>query len=127
MKTAQDIVDSAKFQLVNHILTLMRKLDAYFWFGNKKMITGPKERIVILFAQCTSRPCIRIKIDNSCLDVENTCFKECSAYSITNKGEGKVFVTVENDGATPKDIDSDELSIDELLAVATVLEETYKV
>ena len=71
MRTAQDIINNARFELAKHIITLMRKLDAYFTTGKKNLMTAPEEDVVIDFIECEEVPNIRVRVDYMFLDIED--------------------------------------------------------
>ena len=120
MKTAQDIINNARFELVTLIVTLIRKLDAYFATGKKNLMTAPEEDVVIDFAELGNAPAIRVEVDNSYLDVEDVCHEIRPLDFIATGDDHNFYVSA--DGA---DIDADDLSTDELLVIAKVLEEAY--
>jgi len=120
MKTAQDIINNARFELVTLIVTLMRKIDAYLETGNKSLMTAPEEDVVIDFAELGNAPAIRVEVDNSYLDVEDRCYETRPVDFIATGDDHNFYVSV--DGA---DIDADDLSTDELVAIAKCLEKTY--
>ena len=120
MRTAQSIIDNARFEIITHIITLMRKIDAYLETGNKRLMTAPDEDVVIDFAECEDIPSIRVEVDNSYLDVEDVC-EETRMLDFIATGDDHNFY-VSTDGA---DIDADDLSTDELLAIAKCIEKTY--
>lgn len=124
MKTAQTIINDARFELVTHIITLMRKLDAYFIYGKKRLMTAPDEDVVIDFAECASRPAIRVRVDNSYLDVEDECYevRTLDFLETTDDHNFDAGVTDANGGT----VDADEISTDDLLVIAKVLEDTYQ-
>lgn len=45
MKTAQDIINNARAEIITHIVTLMRKIDAYLETGNKQLITNSEKGV----------------------------------------------------------------------------------
>lgn len=120
MKTAQDIINNARFELVTLIITLMRKLDAYFATGKKNLMTASEEDVVIDFAELGNAPAIRVEVDNSYLDVEDVCHEVRPLDFIATGDDHNFYVSA--DGA---DIDADDLSTDELLIIAKVLEDAY--
>ena len=120
MKTAQDIINNARFDLVTLIVTLMRKIDAYLETGNKSLMTAPEEDVVIDFAELGSAPAIRVEADNSYLDVEDVCHEVRPLDFIATGDDHNFYVSA--DGT---DIDADSLSTDELVAIAKFLENTY--
>ena len=120
MRTAQDIINVARFDLATVIVTLMRKLDAYLTTGKKNLITAPEEDVVIDFAELGNAPAIRVEVDNSYLDVEDRCYETRPVDFIATGDDHNFYVSV--DGA---DIDADDLSTDELLVIAKVLEDAY--
>ena len=120
MRTAQDIINVARFDLATTIITLMRKLDAYFATGKKNLMTAPEEDVVIDFAELGNAPAIRIEVDNSYLDVEDVCHEIRPLDFIATTDDCNFYVSA--DGA---DIDADDISTDELLVIAKVLEDAY--
>ena len=120
MRTAQDIINNARFELVTLIITLMRKLDAYFATGKKNLMTAPEEDVVIDFAELGNAPAIRVEVDNSYLDVEDVCHEIRPLDFIDTTDDCNFYVSA--DGA---DIDADDISTDELLVIAKVLEDAY--
>ena len=120
MKTAQAIINDARFELVTLIVTLMRKLDAYLATGKKNLMTAPEEDVVIDFAELGNAPAIRVEVDNSYLDVEDVCHEIRPVDFIATGDDHNFYVSA--DGA---DIDADDISTDELLVIAKVLENAY--
>ena len=120
MRTAQDIINNARFELVTHIITLMRKLDAYLVTGSKKVITDSEESVVIADYDFVTVPAVRVEVDNSYLDVEDRCFEPRLVESIYTSDDHNFTVTLGG-----SEIDADDLSTDDLLAIAKALEDTY--
>ena len=120
MKTAQDIINNARFELVAHIITLMRKIDAYLETGDKRLMTNSEEGVVVNFADCVSAPSIVIEVDNSYLDVEETCREVRTLDFIAARADEDFYVS---DGAY--NVRAEDISIDDLIEIAKVLEETY--
>lgn len=120
MRTAQSIIDNARFEIITHIITLMRKIDAYLATGKKNLMTTPEEDVVIDFAELGNAPAIRVEVDNSYLDVEDRCYETRPVDFIATGDDHNFYVSA--DGA---DIDADDLSTDELLVIAKVLEDAY--
>lgn len=63
---------------------------------------------------------INIEVDNSYLDVEDTCYEDAEIASIIVSRDGDILVTTEND-----EIDAKRLSLEELADIAEVLELSY--
>lgn len=120
MKTAQDIINNARFELVTLIITLMRKLDAYFATGKKNLMTASEEDVVIDFAELGNAPAIRVEVDNSYLDVEDVCHEVRPLDFIATGDDHNFYVSADD-----AEIDADDLSTDELLIIAKVLEDAY--
>ena len=121
MKTAQDIINNARFELVAHIITLMRKIDAYLETGNKRLMTNSEEGVVVNFADCVSAPSIVIEVDNSYLDVEETCREVRTLDFIATRDDYNFYV---GDKAN-SEVKAEDISTDDLIEIAKVLEETY--
>ena len=120
MKTAQTIINDARFELTTYIITLMRKLDAYFETGKKNLMTAPEESVVIDFTDCISIPMISVGVDNSYLDVYDECHEIRPLDFIATTDDHNFYVST--DGV---EIDADSISTDELVEIVKVLEKTY--
>lgn len=120
MRTAQDIINVARFDLATLIVTLMRKLDAYLATGKKNLMTTPEEDVVIDFAELGNAPAIRVEVDNSYLDVEDRCYETRPVDFIATGDDHNFYVSADD-----TEIDADDLSTDELLVIAKVLEDAY--
>ena len=120
MRTAQDIINVARFDLTTLIVTLMRKLDAYLATGKKNLMTAPEEDVVIDFAELGNAPAIRVEVDNSYLDVEDRCYETRPVDFIATGDDHNFYVSADD-----TEIDADDLSTDELLVIAKVLEDAY--
>ncbi len=125
MITAQSIINDARLKVITHIVTLMRKLDAYFTTGKEGLITDPEEGVVIDFAECEKVPYIRVEADNSYLDVEERCYELQPLSFIATSDDCNFYVGAGDTDENEVDIDADDISTDDLLAIAMVLEDTY--
>ena len=121
MKSIQDIISNARFELVAHIITLMRKIDAYLETGDKRLMTNSEEGVVVDFADCVSAPSILIEVDNSYLDVEETCTEVRTLDFIATRDGNDFYV---GDSAN-SEVKAEDISTDDLIEIAKVLEETY--
>ena len=120
MKTAQDIINNARAEIITHINTLMRKIDAYLETGDKQLMTNPEEEVVVDFMDCVYAPSILIEVDNSYLDVEETCREVRTLDFIAARADEDFYVS---DGAN--NVRAEDISTDDLIEIAKVLEETY--
>lgn len=129
MRTAQDIINNARFELVTLIVTLMRKIDAYLETGNKRLMTDPEEDVVIDSTDLLGVPCVNIEVDNSYLDVEDNTYEERLIDYIGTTDDHNFYVGVysgvEEDDVKATEIEADNLSTDDLVAIAKCLEKTY--
>ena len=129
MKTAQDIINDARFELVTLIVTLMRKIDGYLETGNKSLMTASEEGVVIDSADLYGTPSISIEVDNSYLDVEDIIHEDRLIDYIGTTDDHDFYVGVysgvEEDDVKTTEICADDLSTDELVAIAKFLENTY--
>lgn len=121
MKSIQDIINNARFEIITHIITLMRKIDAYLETGNKRLITNSEEGVVVDFVDCVYAPSILIEVDNSYLDVEETCKEVRTLDFIATRDDHDFYV---GDRANTE-VKAEDISIDDLIEIAKVLEETY--
>lgn len=120
MKSIQDIINNARAEIITYIITLMRKIDAYLETGNKQLITNPEKGVVVDFMDCVYAPSILIEVDNSYLDVEETCREVRTLDFITARADEDFYVS---DGAN--NVRAEDISTDDLVEIAKVLEETY--
>ncbi len=121
MRTAQDIIDNARFEIVTHIVTLMRKIDAYLETGNKRLMTT-SENVCVDFNGldiADKTPVINVEVDNSYLGVEERCYEPRHIDYIVTKGAHDFYLSAEE-----TDIDANDISTDELVAIAKFLEYT---
>lgn len=119
MRTTQDIIDNARFEIITHIVTLMRKIDAYLETGNKRLMTA-SENVCVDFNGldiADKTPVINVEVDNSYLGVEERCYEPRHIDYIVTKGAHNFYLS-----AGETDIDSDDISTDELAAIAKFLE-----
>ena len=121
MKTAQDIINNARFELVAHIITLMRKIDAYLETGNKRLMANSEESVLLNFADCVYAPSILIEVDNSYLDVEETCREVRTLDFILTSDDHDFYVG----DRVNSEVKAEDISTDDLIEIAKVLEETY--
>ena len=121
MRTAQQIINDARFELAKHIITLMRKLDAYFTTGKKNLMTAPEEDVVIDFVECEEVPNIRVRVDYMFLDIEDEITEVRPLDFIATSDDHNFYV-----GVGGCDFYADDLTTDDLLVIAKVLEDTYE-
>ena len=121
MRTAQDIINNARLELVTLIVTLMRKINGYLETGNKGLMTA-SEKVCVDFNGLSigETPIINVEADNSYLDVEDRCYEPRYIDYIVTEDAHNFYVS-----AGETDIDSDNLSADELATIAKFLEDTY--
>ena len=121
MRTAQDIINNARFEINTHIITLMRKIDAYLKTGNQHLMTGPEDSVVLNFEDCAYFPFITIEVDNSNLVAEGTC-RELRALNFIATGDDHNFYVGVGENS---EVEAEDISIDGLIVIAKVLEKTY--
>lgn len=122
MKTAQDIINNARFELVTLIITLMRKINGYLETGNKNLMTAD-EGVCLDFngLDITDKtPVVSVEVDNSYLDVEDRCYEPRHIDYIVTSDDHNFYLS-----AGETDIDADDISTDELVSIAKFLESTY--
>ena len=121
MKSIQDIINNARAEIITHIITLMRKIDAYLETGDKQLMTNPEEGVVVDFVDCVYAPSILIEVDNSYLDVEETCTEVRTLDFIATRDGHDFYVG----DSTNSEVKAEDISTDDLIEIAKVLEETY--
>ena len=122
MRTAQDIINNARLELTTLIVTLMRKIDGYLDTGNKSLMTID-EKVCVDFNGldiADKTPMVNVEVDNSYLDVEDRCYEPRHIDYIVTRDDHNFYLS-----AGETDIDADDLSTDELAAIAKFLENTY--
>ena len=121
MKSAQDIINNARAEIITHIITLMRKIDAYLETGDKRLMTNSEESVLLNFDDCVSAPSISIEVDNSYLGVEETCREVRTLDFILTSDDHDFYVG----DRVNSEIKAEDISTDDLIEIAKVLEETY--
>lgn len=121
MKTTQNTIKNARAEIITHIITLMRKIDAYFETGDKQLMTNPEEDVVVDFMDCVYAPSILIEVDNSYLDVEKACIEVRTLDFIATRDGHDFYVG----DSTNSEVKAEDISTDDLIEIAEVLEETY--
>ena len=122
MKTAQAIINDARFELVTLIVTLMRKIEGYLETGSKNLMTAD-EGVCLDFNGldiADKTPVVNVEVDNSYLDVEDRCYEPRHIDYIVTRDDHNFYLA-----AGETDIEDDDLSTDELVAIAKFLENTY--
>ena len=121
MRTAQDIINNARFELVTLIVTLMRKINGYLETGNKRLMTDPEESVVLDFSECAYAPSIIVEVEYPYLDIEDPCREVRVLDFIATSDDHNFYV-----GAGENtEVEADDITTDELLAIAKCLEKTY--
>ena len=121
MRTAQDIINNARFEIVTHIITLMRKIDAYLETGNKRLMTDPEESVVLDFAECVYAPSIIVEVVYPYLDIDAPCREVRTLDFIATSDDHNFYV-----GAGENtEVVADDMTTDDLVAIAKCLEKTY--
>lgn len=122
MRTAQDIIKNARLELVTLIVTLMRKIDGYLETENKRLMTESEEVCVDFNGLdiADKTPVINVEVDNSYLDVEDRCYEPRHIDYIVTEDAHNFYLS-----AGETDINADDISTDELAAIAKFLEDTY--
>ena len=121
MTTAQDIINNARHEIVTHIITLMRKIDAYLETGNKRLMTDPEESVVLDFSECVYAPSIIVEVDYPYLDIEAPCREVRTIDFIATSDDHNFYV-----GAGENtEVVADDMTTDDLVAIAKCLEKTY--
>ena len=121
MKSAQDIINNARAEIITHIITLMRKIDAYLETGDKRLMTNSEESVLLNFDDCVSVPSILIEVDNSYLGVEETCREVRTLDFILTSDDHDFYVG----DRVNSEIKAEDISTDDLIEIAKALEETY--
>ena len=121
MKSVQDIINNARTEIITYIITLMRKIDAYLETGNKQLMTNSEESVLLNFADCVYAPSILIEVDNSYLDVEETCREVRTLDFILTSDDHDFYVG----DRVNSEVKAEDISTDDLIEIAKVLEETY--
>ena len=121
MKSAQDIINNARAEIITHIITLMRKIDAYLETGDKQLMTNSEESVLLNFDDCVSAPSISIEVDNSYLGVEETCREVRTLDFILTSDDHDFYVG----DRVNSEVKAEDISTDDLVEIAKVIEENY--
>lgn len=118
MKKADTIIARAKKEIVDFICFEAPLL--YKKFGWAEPEDG--DNYSITTGDLGRKLHINVEVDNSYLDIEDTCFEKREVAEINvNTTDGEMWVCTEDDDYT-----IDEVSIEELAAIANAMEETYE-
>ena len=125
MRTAQDIINIARFELKSHIIELILNLDAYHATGKRNLKSPLEDGITFEFTGRTASPSVTID-DGSYADTEERSLCGCPVKSITTSDtDHGFFVTVSLFGRE-MEVVVDDISTDDLLVIAKALEDTYE-
>ena len=122
MRTAQDIINNARFEIITHICALMGKIGAYLETGKKGLMMQNGTCVDFNGLEIADKtPVINVEVDNSYLDVEDRCYEPRHIDYIVSGDDGCSFYL----SAKGTDINADDISTDELVAIGNFLETTY--
>ena len=111
MLKPKSIVENAKTELGNTIITYLRKLDAFISTGNKRMMTAPEQDIIITENEVLGdMPEVRVEVDDSYLDVEDTIYEYLPIDKIV-LCEGELYFEVGDADIYVEDLDVEELAV----------------
>ena len=72
----KSILEQAKTELGNIIITYLRKLAGYLATDDKRLMTAPESSIYLTSAELTSAmPMVKVETDNSYLDIEDRTYE----------------------------------------------------
>lgn len=118
MKKADAIIARAKKEIVDFICFETPLL--YKKFGWEEPVEGDNHSIAA--GDLDSHLTIKIEVDNSYLDISDTCYEDREVAEIlVNLNDKEIWVCTEYNEYT-----IDEISIDELVEIANAIEETYE-
>lgn len=111
MLKPKSVVENAKTELGNTIITYLRKLDAFISTGNKRMMTAPEQDIIITENEVLGdMPEVRVEVDDSYLDVEDTIYEYLPIDKIV-LSEGELYFEVGDADIYVEDLDVEELAV----------------
>jgi len=116
---AENLANELREKLKEHIAILMPKL--YEALGWETPNFEEEEEWAICTGDLENPIYIKVVVDNSYLDVEDTCYEDMEVAEIISALDGDVVVRNE-DG---DEWTSADLTLDELVNIAKVLEESY--
>ena len=111
MKTVKSIIDNTRFALVTLICTLTRKFEGYLETGRKNLM--------VTRGACVAFNGLNIADKTPLVNVEDCNEPQHIDYIVTSDDHNFYL------SADGTDIDADDLSTDELVAIAKFLENTY--
>lgn len=123
MRTTQDIINNARSEIIIRICILMRRIGAYLETGKKGLMIADDGTCVDFngLEIADKTPVINVEVDNSYLDVEDRCYEPRHIDYIVSGDDGCSFYL----SAGGTDINADDISTDELVAIGNFLETTY--
>ena len=113
MRTAQDIINNARFEIITHICTLMGKIGAY--------LETRKKGLMIQHGTCVDFNGLEIADKTPVINVKDRCHEPRHIDYIVSGYDGHDFYL----SAEGTDINADDISTDELVSIANFLETTY--
>ena len=113
MRTAQDIINNARFEIITHICTLMGKIGAYLETG--------KKGLMMQNGTCVDFNGLEIADKTPIISVEDRHYEPRHIDYIVTGDDGHSFYL----SAEGTDVNADDISTDELVAIAKFLETTY--
>ena len=118
MKKADTIIARAKKEIVDFICFETQLL--YKKFGWEEPVEGDNHSITT--GDLNRHLTIKVGVDNSYLDIDDTCYEEREVAEIlVNLNDKKIWVCTEYNEYT-----IDDISVEELVEIANAIEETYE-
>lgn len=115
------IVQTAKTELGNIIITHLRKLSGYLTTGDKRLMTAPESSIYLTSAELTSAmPMVKVETDNSYLDIEDRTYEYRTIDRIC-LCDGELYVE-----AGDAEMYEDDLTVEEMASIAQYLMDEWK-
>ena len=117
MKKVTAIVQTAKSELGNIIITYLRKLSGYLTTEDKRLMTAPESSIYLTSAELTgAMPMVKVETDNSYLDIEDRTYEYRTIDRICLEC-GELYVE-----AGDVELYEDDLTVEEMASIALFLE-----
>ena len=111
MRTAQDIINNARFEIITHICTLMGEIGAYLETG--------KKGLMMQNGTCVDFNGLEIADKTPVISVEDRHY-EYIDYIVSGDDGHSFYLSAEG-----TDVNADDISTDELVSIAKFLETTY--
>lgn len=125
---ATDILNNTRNTIISNIVDLVRKIDAFLSTGDKKLKTADNQEAFLdekSFPALSRIPAISVEVEDPYTDEYYDEDTHITEIAVSESGE--LCITAQAEFADYADeVDVDDISTDDLAAIATFLETEYR-